>query len=75
MGDEWLNKRKQVAKYKEVCGVVGRWVVNKGVGVLREPGAQEKESKERGKEMEVSKLGVLATAALWVRIQTSHKKP
>ncbi len=27
MGDEWLNKWKQVAEYKEVCGVVGRWVV------------------------------------------------
>jgi hypothetical protein len=32
LGDEWLNKGKQVANYKEVCGVVGRWVAYKGGG-------------------------------------------
>ncbi len=74
MGDEWLNKGKQVANYKEVCGVVGRWVVNKGVGVLREPEPKRRRVRREVKRW-MAKLGVLATAALWVRIQTSHKKP
>ncbi len=34
MGDEWLNKGKQVAKYKEVCGVVRRLIAKEGGGRL-----------------------------------------